>query len=219
MFVWFSGQFRIIIVFVNFQNNQFPSFQLPLCFGCWYEHKKKAYTDNWRGGKFLLSFKLPIYNSSLFDSTSIGRLQSNTRVHGKRWYKKPPIHASKWRQRAFERLLFLALISPIFSSKWTCCFYFHAPAEDREMRGGAVKTTMTRTIRRSCDFHYLAYHFKTVQQALHCGHLNQLSGLSSPALPNNLPWFCPIWISFPSLSHTVNNAFVVAPFPPFMSNI
>lgn len=133
--------------------------------------------------------------------------------------KNPPIHASKWRQRAFERLLFLALISPIFSSKWTCCFYFHAPAEDREMRGGAVKTTMTRTIRRSCDFHYLAYHFKTVQQALHCGHLNQLSGLSSPALPNNLPWFCPIWISFPSLSHTVNNAFVVAPFPPFMSNI
>lgn len=54
---------------------------------------------------------------------------------------------------------------------------------------------------------------KTVQKALLSGHLNRSSGLSSPALPNNPCWFCPIWISFPSLSLTVNNPFVVTPFP------
>lgn len=45
--------------------------------------------------------------------------------------------------------------------------------------------------------------------------VDALSGLSSPAPAYNLP----IWISFPSLSLTVNNAFVAAPFPPFMPNI
>lgn len=44
------------------------------------------------------------------------------------------------------------------------CFYFHAPAD--EERGRPVKATVTGTIRRGYDFHSLAHHFQTVQQAL-----------------------------------------------------
>lgn len=88
------------------------------------------------------------------------------------------------------------------------CFYFHGPADDRGERGRPVKTAMTRTIRRGYDFHSLAHHFQTVQQALQC-RCSEQTFISS----------LPIWISFTSLSHTVNNAFVAAPSPSVKSNI
>lgn len=83
----------------------------------------------WKGNLTSL-FNTTVYDSdpsrpTLLDICS----QTNSCV-----WKERPIR----RQRAPERLLFLAPTGSIFSSKQTSCFYFHAPAAGGEMRGGAA---------------------------------------------------------------------------------
>lgn len=126
-----------------------------------------------------------------------GKNQEMVKKKKKTWYIPNAIHTSKSRQRALERQFFWHWLVPHSCQSRRVVFIFMLQQKTGKQGERQLKRPWPEPYAIAVTF--IAYHFKTVQKALLFGHVNQLRGLSSPALPNNPRWFCPIWISFPPL--------------------